>query len=39
MTRTNEKYTAWISTILRDSQFWIPVAVLAGGLILLSWIS
>jgi hypothetical protein len=24
--------------ILRDVQFWIPVAVLVGGLLVLSWI-
>lgn len=26
-------------TILRDVQFWIPVAVLIGGLFVLRWIS
>ena len=25
--------------ILRDAHFWIPLAVLAGGLLLLRWIS
>ena len=25
--------------ILRDVQFWIPVAVLAGGLLVLRWIA
>lgn len=25
-------------TILRDEQFWIPVAVLAAGLVVLAWI-
>lgn len=25
-------------TILRDVQFWIPVAVLAAGLLVLAWI-
>jgi hypothetical protein len=24
--------------ILRDVQFWIPIAVLAGGLLVLAWI-
>lgn len=25
-------------TILRDAHFWVPVAVLLGGLLLLRWI-
>ena len=29
----------WISLILRDIQFWIPVAVLIGGLLALRWVS
>jgi len=24
--------------VLRDVQFWVPVAVLVGGLLVLSWI-
>ena len=28
-----------VSTILRDVQFWVPVSVLAGGLLVLRWIS
>jgi hypothetical protein len=28
-----------VSTILRDVQFWVPVAVLACGLVVLRWIS
>jgi hypothetical protein len=31
--------SSWLSLILRDVQFWVPVAVLVGGLIVLSWIS
>ncbi|MBA3670947.1 MAG: translocated intimin receptor Tir [Gemmatimonadaceae bacterium] len=27
-----------LSSILRDAQFWIPVIVLAGGLVVLEWI-
>jgi len=30
--------TRWIS-VLTDVHFWVPVAVLLGGLILLHWIS
>lgn len=29
----------WASLILRDVQFWIPVAVLIGGLLALRWVS
>ena len=29
---------SWLSLVLRDIQFWIPVAVLIGGLIVLRWI-
>jgi hypothetical protein len=29
----------WWSAILTDIQFWIPVAVLAVGLLVLRWIS
>lgn len=29
----------WASLILSDVQFWIPVAVLIGGLLVLGWIS
>ena len=28
-----------IEAVLTDIQFWIPVAVLAGGLLVLRWIS
>jgi len=28
----------WLSLVLRDVQFWIPVAVLCGGLLVLLWI-
>jgi hypothetical protein len=27
----------WLKLILRDAQFWVPVAVLAGGLLVLQW--
>ncbi|MGQ0712882.1 MAG: hypothetical protein ACT4PJ_04015 [Gemmatimonadaceae bacterium] len=29
---------SWLGLILRDVQFWVPVAVLIGGLFVLSWI-
>jgi hypothetical protein len=28
-----------LSLVVRDPQFWVPVAVLAGGLLVLWWIS
>ncbi len=27
-----------LSALLRDLQFWVPVAVLVGGLLVLRWI-
>ena len=27
----------WV-VMLRDAQFWVPVAVLVGGLLVLAWI-
>ena len=30
---------SWINLVLRDLQFWVPVAVLVVGLMVLSWIS
>jgi hypothetical protein len=30
---------SWLGLVVRDVQFWVPVAVLAGGLIILRWIS
>jgi len=29
----------WIALVLRDVQFWVPVIVLAAGLLVLRWIS
>lgn len=29
---------SWLHLVLRDPQFWIPVAVLIGGLLVLRWI-
>jgi hypothetical protein len=30
--------TAWWRLVLRDVQFWVPVIVLVGGLLVLRWI-
>jgi hypothetical protein len=30
---------SWRSLVLRDVQFWVPVAVLAFGLFVLRWIA
>jgi hypothetical protein len=30
---------SWISLVLHDVQFWVPVVVLAAGLLVLRWIS
>jgi hypothetical protein len=35
----SERPKNWPSLVLRDPQFWVPVAVLAAGLIVLRWIS
>ena len=29
----------WLSLVLHDVQFWVPLAVLLGGLLVLRWIS
>ncbi len=29
----------WLALVLRDIQFWVPVIVLAAGLLVLRWIS
>ena len=29
----------WLSLVIRDVQFWVPVIVLAAGLVVLRWIS
>ncbi|HVS59181.1 MAG TPA: hypothetical protein VHE82_00665 [Gemmatimonadaceae bacterium] len=35
-----EQYSGgWLGLVLRDVQFWVPVAVLLGGLLVLRWIS
>ena len=29
---------SWLRLVLSDVQFWVPVAVLIGGLVVLNWI-
>ena len=35
----NDNSGSWLSLVLRDPQFWVPVAVLIAGLFVLRWIS
>jgi hypothetical protein len=37
--RRGQTSSSWLGLVLRDIQFWVPVAVLAGGLFVLRWIS
>ena len=37
--RPDPQPDSWISLVLRDVQFWVPVVVLAAGLLVLRWIS
>ena len=30
---------SWMGLVVRDVQFWVPVAVLVAGLLILRWIS
>ena len=39
MSDDREQHSGWLGLVLRDVQFWVPVAVLGGGLIVLRWIS
>jgi hypothetical protein len=34
-----EQQGSWLGRVLRDVQFWVPVAVLVAGLLVLRWIS
>jgi hypothetical protein len=36
--RRDQRSPSWVSLVLRDAQFWVPVAVLCGGLLVLRWI-
>ena len=38
MTTRNDVRPPRLGSILRDVQFWIPVVVLVGGLLVLQWI-
>jgi hypothetical protein len=31
--------SSWLGRVLGDAQFWVPVAVLVAGLLVLRWIS
>ena len=35
----SERSKSWVGLVMRDVQFWVPVAVLAAGLLVLRWIS
>ena len=37
--RREELTDSWIALVLRDVHFWVPVAVLIAGLVVLGWIS
>ena len=40
MNNEPEEHTdSWLSLVLRDVQFWVPVGVLVVGLLVLRWIS
>ena len=40
MTEDSEQNSrSWLGLVLRDAQFWVPVAVLIAGLLVLRWIS
>lgn len=37
--RREQNSGSWLGLVLRDVQFWVPVAVLVAGLLVLRWIS
>ena len=37
--RHKQDSRSWLGLVMRDVQFWVPVAVLIGGLVVLRWIS
>lgn len=39
MTERDETHRTRIGSVLSDVQFWIPVLVLVGGLLVLRWIA
>jgi hypothetical protein len=36
---TEQRPRSWARLVLSDVQFWVPVAVLIGGLLVLRWIA
>jgi hypothetical protein len=39
MNDSRKRDQSWLSLVLHDVHFWVPVAVLIGGLLVLRWIS
>lgn len=39
MNASRDRAQSWVSLVLRDAHFWVPVAVLIAGLLVLRWIS
>lgn len=39
MNTSRDRARSWVSLVLRDVHFWVPVAVLIAGLLVLRWIS
>jgi hypothetical protein len=39
MNSSGERSRGWLNLVLHDVHFWVPVAVLVGGLLVLRWIS
>ncbi len=37
--RHEQQSGGWLGLVIRDVQFWVPVAVLVAGLLVLRWIS
>jgi hypothetical protein len=37
--RREQHSGSWLALVLRDVQFWVPIAVLVAGLLVLRWIS
>ena len=35
----SEPKSSWVGLVVRDVQFWVPVVVLAFGLLVLRWIA
>ena len=36
---SRDESRSWLSLVLRDVHFWVPVVVLIAGLLVLRWIS